>query len=125
MRHALAAVALLGLACGCGDAAGNKATDTDNTAKNERDADGDTMTPFDQSNEQADLDLLKEIRAEILEIEDLSVSGENVKIFTNDGRVLLRGPVETAAERDAIVAVVNDVAGAGKLTNQLEVDTAD
>jgi hyperosmotically inducible periplasmic protein len=99
--------------------------DLENTARNERDEDGDTLTPFDQSNDQDDIDLVAEIRAEVLEIDDLTVNGQNVKIITNDGRVVLRGPVHSAAERDAIVAVAEEIAGADKVTDQLEVDNED
>jgi osmotically-inducible protein OsmY len=94
----------------------------DNTAVNKRDADARTMTPFDQSNTQADIDLVAKIRANVLEIKDLSVNGRNVKIITNQGKVLLRGPVASSSEREAIEKVAVDAAGAGNVTNNLEVD---
>lgn len=99
----------------------NGTTDRDNTAVNERDAGGHTVTPLDQSNSQAAVDQVAEIRSQVLEIEDLSVNGRNVKIVTDGDRVVLRGPVATAKERDAIVAVAKRVAGDGKVTDELEV----
>lgn len=97
--------------------------DRDNTAINDRDAGGGTQTPFDQSNDQADIDQVAEIRAQVLEINDLSVNGRNVKIITNHGKVVLRGPVASTAERESIVAVATKIAGAGNVTDQLEVKT--
>ncbi len=93
----------------------------DNTAVNHRDADARTKTPFDQSNAQADIDLVAKIRSKVLELKDLSVNGRNVKIITNRGKVLLRGPVASSTERDAIEMIAVDAAGAGNVTNDLEV----
>lgn len=89
---------------------------------NERDADDRTVTPMDQSNDSADIDQVAAIRKAVLDIEDLSVNGRNVKIITDGGKVVLRGPVESAAERDAIAQVAEKLAGAGNVTNELEVE---
>jgi hyperosmotically inducible protein len=51
----------------------------------------------------------------------LSFTAKNVKIITQEGRVVLRGPVKTAAERAAIAAHANKIAGPGRVDNQLEV----
>lgn len=118
------------LACGCGseqpearpERDNTAATQRDNTAVNQRDADGSMTTPFDQSNDQADIDLVAQIRTKVLDIEDLSVNGRNVKIITNQRKVMLRGPVGSAAERASIVKVAQDIAGAGNVTDQLEVE---
>ncbi|QDU98163.1 BON domain-containing protein [Lignipirellula cremea] len=122
MRYLFLSLGLMLLVSGCNEPIANKPADRDNTAVNERDADGDNATPFDQSNDQADIDLVAKIRANVLEIDDLSTNGRNVKIITNDGNVVLRGPVATAAERTAIEQVAKDAAGADKVTSQLEVE---
>ena len=117
-------LALSALAIGCGQSNDATGVDRDNTAVNARDADDANVTPFDQSNAQADIDLVADIRARVLEIEDLSMNGRNVKIITNAGKVVLRGPVATATERDAIAKVASDRAGGeANVTNQLEVQT--
>ncbi len=54
---------------------------------------------------------------------EMSVNAHNVKIVTQDGRVTLRGPVKDAAEKDAIEKIAVEVAGAGHVDNQLEVET--
>lgn len=96
--------------------------DPDNTAVNERDAEGTTKTPFDQSNEQSQIDLVAKIRSEVMEIDDLSTNGGNVKIITEGGNVTLRGPVNSEAERDAIVKVAAAATGdSSRVTNELQV----
>src|SRR6187455_825204 len=99
----------------------NTGTTPDNTAINERDADGHTKTPLDQGQGQADVDRTADIRSKVMKIKDLSINGQNVKIITNDGHVTLRGPVATAQERTAIEKIAVDTAGADKVTNELEV----
>jgi hyperosmotically inducible periplasmic protein len=97
-------------------------TPRDNTGVNERDAGGSTVTPFDQSNDQADIDLVAAIRSRVVDIDNLSVQGRNVKIITNRGRVVLRGPVASVEEREAIASIAQDLAGPTMVNNQLEVN---
>jgi len=96
-------------------------TPPNNTAVNERDASGATKTPIDQDETQADVNRTAEIRKRILDTEDLSVNARNAKVITSQGKVTLRGPVETEAERDTLAKIATDVAGAGNVDNQLEV----
>ncbi len=95
--------------------------DADNTARNERDADGNTKTPFDQGNSEADRTTTAKIRQGVMALDDLSMNGRNVKIITSDGRVVLRGPVASAMERERIASVAHAVAGASNVDDQLEV----
>jgi hyperosmotically inducible protein len=120
MKALFIAAGIAVAAIGCDETATR--TEPDNTAVNERDAEGATKTPLDQSNEESDIDQVAEIRSKVLEIEDLSVIGRNVKIITEAGRVTLRGPVASEAERKAIVDVATDIAGAGNVDDQLEID---
>jgi len=53
--------------------------------------------------------------------DSLSFTAKNVKIITVDGKVTLRGPVKSEAERSAIEAAARRVAGAAQVDNQLEV----
>jgi hyperosmotically inducible periplasmic protein len=93
----------------------------DNTAVNERDASGATKTPIDQDENQADVERTAEIRKRILDQPDLSISARNAKVMTSQGKVTLRGPVASEAERDTVVRVATEVAGAENVDNQLEV----
>lgn len=120
MKALIIAAGIAVAAIGCDDAATR--VEPDNTAVNQRDAEGTTKTPFDQSNEESDIAQVAEIRSKVLEIEGLSVSGRNVKIITDAGRVTLRGPVASEAEHQAIVDVATGIVGAGNVDDQLEVD---
>jgi len=92
----------------------------DNTGLNERDADGKGLTPMDQGNSEIDIDMTQRIRKAVMDA-DVSFTARNIKIITRDGHVVLRGPVNTAAEKDTINKIATSNAGAGHVTNQLEV----
>ena len=92
----------------------------DNTALNERDKSGATMTPLDQSNDPADLELTQAIRKSVVSDDSLSMTAKNVKIITSGGRVVLRGPVMSPREREIVAAKAQQFAGAGRVDNQLE-----
>ena len=74
----------------------------DNTAVNKRDAEANTKTPLDQKENQADVNLTAKIRREVLDVKDLSIDARNAKIITADGKVTLRGPVQSAEERETL-----------------------
>ncbi len=95
----------------------------DNTAKNERDADGNTKTPIDQDENQADITTTAEIRKLITGDSSMSINARNVKIVTSQGKVTLRGPVDSATEKDAIEKFARQVAGETNVTSEIEVVT--
>jgi hypothetical protein len=95
--------------------------DETNTGMNVRDRDGNLPTPQDQSNKESDLQITARIRQAILDDQTLSVTAENIKIITADGKVTLRGPVKSAAEKSAIVAKAQQVAGTTQVDDQLEI----
>ena len=91
----------------------------DNTAVNQRDADSATKTPIDQNENQADINTTAEIRKRILDTKDMSLNARNAKVITANGKVTLRGPVDSEAERETIGKIAADVAGAANVDNQL------
>ncbi len=93
----------------------------DNTAKNERDRSGETLTPGDQSNSPEDLKITTSIRRAIVAEKSLSMTAKNVKIITAEGMVTLRGPVNSAEEKATIAKLAHSAAGSAKIDNQLEV----
>jgi len=97
----------------------------DNTARNVRERNASTLTPMDQGNSQADVNTTAQIRKEIIAGKDMSVNAQNVKIITNTGKVTLRGPVNTDAEKRLIGEIADRVAQAENVTNQLEVKSTD
>lgn len=100
------------------------ATKPDNTKVNTRDRAASAKTADQQSNEKADLDLAKQIRQAIVADKSLSTYAHNIKVITNAGNVTLKGPVHTAAEKSAVEAKAVEIAGAGKVSNQISVTAA-
>ena len=95
-------------------------TNADNTGKNVRDRDDQSVTATDQSNDPADLKLTADTRKMVVGDESLSMMAKNVKIVTIGGVVTLRGPVESEKEKAAIESHAKQ-AGAKKITNELEI----
>lgn len=99
----------------------NQPLNRDNTGVNERDSDSLAKTPIDQNENKADIATTADIRKRVVDTE-MSINAQNVKIITQEGKVTLRGPVQTAEEKQTIEAIAVDVAGQGNVTNQLEVN---
>ena len=97
--------------------------DADNTERNVRDRDGDTLTSGDQSESEGDIKLTQEIRKAVVADDTLSTTAQNVKIITVNGIVTLRGPVKSDEEKAKIATKAEQIAGVGKVKNQLEVAT--
>jgi hyperosmotically inducible protein len=93
----------------------------DNTARNERDASGDTRTAGDQSNSPEDIKITAAIRRAVVADKSLTMTATNVKIITADGKVTLRGPVKSAVEKATIGKIAAKEAGTMTIDNQLEV----
>ena len=97
-------------------------SDADNSAKNARDRNDATLTPGDQGNTPADRDISQKVRKTLVSgTNDYSMTAKNIKIITADGKVTLRGPVKTDAEKIGIVTIAKSVAGEGNVEDQLEV----
>jgi hypothetical protein len=96
-------------------------TQPDNTKVNERDQSSAALTPLDQRNNETDLKITQQVRQAVMADGSLSFNAKNVKIITQAGKVTLRGPVKSAAERDAIAAAARKVAGVTQVDNQIEV----
>ena len=97
------------------------AVEPDNTGRNVRDRGGETKTPMDQSENEADRAITQNIRKALTADDSLSTNAQNVKIITNDGTVTLRGPVKSEKEKADIEAKAKQVAGVKKVDNQLEI----
>jgi hyperosmotically inducible periplasmic protein len=95
--------------------------DADDTGVNQRDRAPGAVTPMDQGNSSQDLEVTRQIRQGITSDDSLSTDARNVKIITDGGVVVLRGPVETAQEKAAIVAIATRTPGVTRVDDQLEV----
>jgi osmotically-inducible protein OsmY len=125
-----ATLCLFLLLAGCGKQSARSETDTatartpdaDNTARNVRDRADATLTPGDQGTTPADRETTQKIRKALaMDATGYSATAKNVKIITVNGKVTLRGPVKTEAEKTGIVSMAKTVAGEGNVDDQLEV----
>ncbi len=93
----------------------------DNTAQNVRDRASQLLTPINQGNSDADTQTTQKIRQAIEKDSTLSTMAKNIKVITQNGKVTLRGPVNSAAEQKAIETAAQNIAGTGAVDDQLEV----
>jgi hyperosmotically inducible protein len=77
-------------------------------------ADQQKMNPSDRA-------LTQKIRKAIHHDKSLSTYGRNIKIFTQDGKVTLRGPVQSEEEKGNLEAKAVSAAGQENVSNQLKV----
>lgn len=126
-RTALAASLLLGA---CAFAAAQEPADQsnapantqpDNTRMNQRDRNANEATADQQKANRSDRDITQQVRKAIIADKSLSTYGHNVKVITQNGMVTLKGPVRSEEEKKAIEARAVEVAGADKVSNEMDV----
>jgi len=93
----------------------------DNTKVNQRDKNKAEPTADQQKENQPDRELARQIRRSIVQDKSLSSYAHNVKIIAQNGVVTLKGPVRSDEEKTAVEAKASEIAGADKVTSQLEV----
>lgn len=96
-------------------------TQPDNTKVNKRDRAENAVTADQQKETAADRELAKKIRAAIVKDDTLSTYAHNVKIVAINGKVTLKGPVRSSAEKASIEAKAAEVVGQGNVTSELAV----
>ncbi len=97
-------------------------TDADNSRVNTRDRSSAALTPMDQGGSEADRKITQQIRQDLMKDKSLSFTAKNVKVITINGKVTLRGPVKSEAERSSIEAAARRAAGGGaRVDSQLEI----
>jgi hyperosmotically inducible periplasmic protein len=101
--------------------AASDSNEADNTKRNSSEQNKSTDTAEKQSNSKDDLALTQKIRQAVMKDGSLSMNGKNVKIIAQDGKVSLKGPVDSQQEKDTIAAEAGEIAGKDKVDNQLEV----
>lgn len=107
-----------------GDWEGTTDPSADNTRRNVRDRQNDTLTPLDQGTSELDREITRQIRKWIVVEpgEDrFTTQAQNIKIITRDGKVTLRGVVATEAEKKAIDKYARELGGVVGVENQLTV----
>ena len=89
----------------------------DNSQQNQNHA----KTADSQPNTAADRATTAKVRKAIVEDKGLSTYAHNVKIIAENGTVTLKGPVRSDEEKTAVESKAAEIAGADKVTSQLEV----
>ena len=91
------------------------------TAANKGDDNPDSITPFSQSNADADLKVTQNIRQAIEKQDGLSENAKNIKIITTtDHTVYLKGVVDSEDERNRVLAIAKPIIGDLKFKNYLK-----
>ena len=93
----------------------------DNTKVNQRDKNSASTTADQQKENQTDRELTRQIRRSLMQDKSLSTNAHNVKIIAQNGAVVLKGPVNSAEEKQSVEAKATQIAGADKVTSQLEI----
>jgi hypothetical protein len=93
----------------------------DNTGTNRRDRKETEPTADQQKNGKTDLQLTADIRRSVIADKDLSMNAHNVKIIAQDGKVTLKGPVDSAAEKKAVEEKAQAVAGRGNVVSEIQI----
>jgi osmotically-inducible protein OsmY len=104
-------------------ASAQQATDpqADNTKMNQRDRNSNEATADQQKANRSDRDITQQIRKSIAGDKSLSTNGHNVKVITQNGMVTLKGPVRSEEEKKAVEDKAAEVAGADKVTSEIDV----
>lgn len=105
------------------DNAAPSSLDADNTARNERDNAGRTLTPVDQSSEPNDLAITTRIREALIADGALGTDAKNVKVITINGQVTLRGPVANGEEHAKVVDIAKGIALPTQVRDELEMES--
>ena len=100
-------------------------TPADNTKVNTRDRAKDAVTADQQKENANDRTLTQKIRKAVMADKSLSTYAHNVKIVSQDGHVTLKGPVRSVEEKQNVEAKALEIAGAGKVTNEISVAPGD
>jgi len=118
-RAMLAVLILCGIAAAQQD--NSQQVPADNTKVNQRDRNQNEPTADQQKENSNDRELARQIRRAVVKDKSLSTDAHNIKIIAQNGAVTLKGAVKSDEEKQAIQSKASEIAGAGKVTNELEV----
>ena len=99
-------------------------TAPDNTKVNQADRAKGAVTADQQKENATDRDLAKRIRQSVVADKSLSTYAHNVKIVAQGGQVTIKGPVRSEAEKTAIETKATEIAGPGKVSNEITIAPA-
>lgn len=81
-----------------------------------------TVTSTDYSHAQADLELLQDVRQALVEDGALTLAARRLRVTALDGNVVLRGSVDTVAERNRAEARARACDGTRSVHNLIRVE---
>jgi hyperosmotically inducible periplasmic protein len=93
----------------------------DNSKANQQDENKTGSTAERQKENSSDREITRQIRRAIVQDKSLSTYAHNVKVISRNGMVTLKGPVRSDEDKQAIEAKAKQIAGEGKVGDQLEV----
>ena len=96
-------------------------TPADNTKVNTRDRAEGAVTADQQKENASDREIAQKIRGALMADKTLSTYAHNVKIVAQNGQVTLKGPVRTDDEKKSVEAKATEVAGAGRVSNEITI----
>ncbi len=93
----------------------------DNTAINVRDKTAGEATADQAKNNPSDRAVMQKIRQEIIEDKSLSTYAQNLKIIAQNGKVTLKGPVQSDEERKKLREIAYNVAGGTNVKDEMSI----
>lgn len=93
----------------------------DNSAANTKANSETGITAQEAGNAESDVKLTAQIRQALVKDKKLSTYAHNVKIITENGQVVLKGPVKSEAEKQDVESRAGRIAGADRVRSELKV----
>ena len=106
---------------GAPDSTNQVAALPDDTRRNVRDRLDQALAPGVRGDSRTDADITAQIRQAMMDGKELAESAKNTTVTTQNGRVTLRGTVNTAGEKITLGDIANRVARPENVDNQLNV----
>ena len=99
----------------------DKVTQPDNSKQNAQHDGERGITAEQQSNAGTDVEITRKIRQALVKDKSLSTYAHNVKIITESGQVVLKGPVRSQQEKQSVEGKAGRIAGLERVRSELEV----
>jgi hyperosmotically inducible protein len=99
----------------------DKVTQPDNSKQNTQHDGEKGLSAEQQSNTESDVEITRKIRQALVKDKSLSTYAHNVKIITESGEVVLKGPVRSLQEKQIIEGKAGRIAGLDRVRSELEV----
>ncbi len=99
----------------------DQVTQPDNSKQNTQHDGEKGLSAEQQSNTESDVEITRKIRQALVKDKSLSIYAHNVKIITESGQVVLKGPVRSQQEKQTVEGKAGRIAGLDRVRSELEV----